>query len=58
MDRGERNREDAQEAERTTIDEARERAGADEGIEPTASAEADEPTTAPADQQRFVAGSG
>ena len=52
MDQDQQDREEIQDDERTTIAEARRRAGAEAGTEPTASAEADEPTTAAADRVR------
>ncbi len=57
MDDDERAREDAKEAERLTVEEARRRAKAEEGLgEPTASAEANEPATAAADRLRLPDG--
>ena len=57
MDGDEQDREDAKEAERVTVEEARRRAKAKEGLgEPTASAEANEPTTAAADRLRLPQG--
>ena len=50
----ERDGDDARQAERATVDQARQRAGAEEGIEPVASTEADEPTTAAADRERLL----